>query len=73
MLADGDLLLASCAQDCLIRVWRLVAKSRTKRNVQDERTIRMTEDVFTLTQNGEQTVSGFIRKMCSLELLKMND
>uniref|UniRef100_A0A674DGM1 Elongator complex protein 2 n=1 Tax=Salmo trutta TaxID=8032 RepID=A0A674DGM1_SALTR len=48
---DGDLLLASCAQDCLIRVWRLVAKSRTKRNVQDERTIRMTEDVFTLTQN----------------------
>uniref|UniRef100_A0A674DGQ7 Elongator complex protein 2 n=1 Tax=Salmo trutta TaxID=8032 RepID=A0A674DGQ7_SALTR len=49
--AYGDLLLASCAQDCLIRVWRLVAKSRTKRNVQDERTIRMTEDVFTLTQN----------------------
>uniref|UniRef100_A0AAZ3RPK7 Elongator complex protein 2 n=1 Tax=Oncorhynchus tshawytscha TaxID=74940 RepID=A0AAZ3RPK7_ONCTS len=52
---DGDLLLASCAQDCLIRVWRLVAKSRTKRNAQEERTIRMSEDVFTLTQNGEQT------------------
>uniref|UniRef100_A0A8C7PMU7 Elongator complex protein 2 n=1 Tax=Oncorhynchus mykiss TaxID=8022 RepID=A0A8C7PMU7_ONCMY len=48
---DGDLLLASCAQDCLIRVWRLVAKSRTKRNAQEERTIRMSEDVFTLTQN----------------------
>uniref|UniRef100_A0A8C7GJN2 Elongator complex protein 2 n=1 Tax=Oncorhynchus kisutch TaxID=8019 RepID=A0A8C7GJN2_ONCKI len=49
--AYGDLLLASCAQDCLIRVWRLVAKSRTKRNAQEERTIRMSEDVFTLTQN----------------------
>uniref|UniRef100_A0A8K9XER1 Elongator complex protein 2 n=1 Tax=Oncorhynchus mykiss TaxID=8022 RepID=A0A8K9XER1_ONCMY len=34
--AYGDLLLASCAQDCLIRVWRLVAKSRTKRNAQEE-------------------------------------
>ncbi|CAB1320498.1 unnamed protein product, partial [Coregonus sp. 'balchen'] len=48
---DGDLLLASCAQDCLIRVWRLVAKSGPERNTQDERTIRMTEDVFTLTEN----------------------
>ncbi|KAK6324046.1 hypothetical protein J4Q44_G00063850 [Coregonus suidteri] len=53
---EGDLLMASCAQDCLIRVWRLVAKSGTEGNTQDEHTIRMTEDVFTLTDNDASSV-----------------
>uniref|UniRef100_A0A4W5PHV6 Elongator complex protein 2 n=1 Tax=Hucho hucho TaxID=62062 RepID=A0A4W5PHV6_9TELE len=53
---EGDLLLASCAQDCLIRVWRLVAKSGTEGNTQDEHTIRMTEDVFKLTDTDASSV-----------------
>ncbi|KAL0961908.1 hypothetical protein UPYG_G00333230 [Umbra pygmaea] len=47
----GDLLLASCAQDCLVRVWKLVAKSGAEGNAPDGLTIRMTEDVFTLTES----------------------
>uniref|UniRef100_A0A6Q2Z2V3 Elongator complex protein 2 n=1 Tax=Esox lucius TaxID=8010 RepID=A0A6Q2Z2V3_ESOLU len=50
---DGDLLLASCAQDCLIRVWKLVAKSGAEGDHLDVCTIRMWEDVFTLTESGE--------------------
>uniref|UniRef100_A0AAY5JY47 Elongator complex protein 2 n=1 Tax=Esox lucius TaxID=8010 RepID=A0AAY5JY47_ESOLU len=48
---DGDLLLASCAQDCLIRVWKLVAKSGAEGDHLDVCTIRMWEDVFTLTES----------------------
>uniref|UniRef100_A0A3Q3JV70 Elongator complex protein 2 n=1 Tax=Monopterus albus TaxID=43700 RepID=A0A3Q3JV70_MONAL len=43
----GELLLASCSQDCLIRVWRLRAKSGTDAGTKDDHTIiRMKEDVF---------------------------
>ncbi|KAF1381537.1 hypothetical protein PFLUV_G00155020 [Perca fluviatilis] len=43
----GELLLASCSQDCLIRVWRLCAKSGTDARIEDNLTIiKMKEDVF---------------------------
>ncbi|XP_034560909.1 elongator complex protein 2 isoform X2 [Notolabrus celidotus] len=43
----GELLLASCSQDCLIRVWRLCAKSGTDAHAGDDHTIiKMKEDVF---------------------------
>ncbi|KAM4631293.1 elongator complex protein 2 [Polymixia lowei] len=43
----GELLLASCSQDCLIRVWRLRAKSGTDGNTEDDHNvIKMKEDVF---------------------------
>ncbi|MCJ8746241.1 hypothetical protein PDJAM_G00139520 [Pangasius djambal] len=43
---DGKLLLASCSQDCLIRVWRLVVKCDTRAEEPAEGIIRMKEDVF---------------------------
>ncbi|KAF5899130.1 elongator complex protein 2 isoform X1, partial [Clarias magur] len=43
---EGELLLASCSQDCLIRVWRLVVKCDTHAKAAAEGTIRMKEDVF---------------------------
>uniref|UniRef100_A0A7N8XC63 Elongator complex protein 2 n=1 Tax=Mastacembelus armatus TaxID=205130 RepID=A0A7N8XC63_9TELE len=43
----GELLLASCSQDCLIRVWRLCAKSGTDAHTEDGHTIiKMKQDVF---------------------------
>uniref|UniRef100_A0A3P8VKF9 Elongator complex protein 2 n=1 Tax=Cynoglossus semilaevis TaxID=244447 RepID=A0A3P8VKF9_CYNSE len=46
-----ELLLASCSQDCLIRVWRLCAKSGTDTHTEDDHTvIRMKEDVFEVTE-----------------------
>ncbi|XP_075995702.1 elongator complex protein 2 isoform X2 [Genypterus blacodes] len=43
----GELLLASCSQDCLIRVWRLCAKAGTDAHAEDDRSIiRMKENVF---------------------------
>uniref|UniRef100_A0A665WMV5 Elongator complex protein 2 n=1 Tax=Echeneis naucrates TaxID=173247 RepID=A0A665WMV5_ECHNA len=42
-----NLLLASCSQDCLIRVWRLRAKCETDTGEKDNHTtIKMKEDVF---------------------------
>uniref|UniRef100_A0AAQ6IMJ1 Elongator complex protein 2 n=1 Tax=Anabas testudineus TaxID=64144 RepID=A0AAQ6IMJ1_ANATE len=44
---SGELLLASCSQDCLIRVWRLCAKSGTDARTEDDHTIiKMKENVF---------------------------
>uniref|UniRef100_A0A672SVS3 Elongator complex protein 2 n=1 Tax=Sinocyclocheilus grahami TaxID=75366 RepID=A0A672SVS3_SINGR len=43
---DGELWLASCSQDCLIRVWRLFAKTATEPNQQTEAVIKMKENVF---------------------------
>ncbi|KAI5621846.1 elongator complex protein 2 isoform X1, partial [Silurus asotus] len=43
---DEELLLASCSQDCLIRVWRLVLKCDTHSEEAAEGIIRMKEDVF---------------------------
>ena len=53
---EGELLLASCAQDTLIRVWKLCVKSGS--DAQDDPTIiKMKEDVFTVTRRGEE---GFL-------------
>ncbi|XP_062846773.1 elongator complex protein 2 [Trichomycterus rosablanca] len=43
---DGELLLASCSQDCLIRVWRLVLKCTSKPQSSAEEMLKMKEDVF---------------------------
>ncbi|XP_061752984.1 elongator complex protein 2 isoform X2 [Nerophis ophidion] len=59
----GDLLLASCSQDCLIRVWRLCAKSgKGARNAGEEEdggggVIKMKEDIFQV-QEEERDVSS---------------
>lgn len=50
--SGGELLLASCSQDCLIRLWRLRAKSGTDARAEDD-VLRMTEDVFEVTDGGE--------------------
>ncbi|KAI7798441.1 elongator complex protein 2 [Triplophysa rosa] len=43
---DGELLLASCSQDCLIRVWRLFAKTAAEPEQQTDTVIKMKENVF---------------------------
>ncbi|XP_067111655.1 elongator complex protein 2 [Osmerus mordax] len=48
---EGELLLASCSQDSLIRVWKLCVKSGSERDVQGDPTIiKMKQDVFTVTR-----------------------
>uniref|UniRef100_A0AAQ5ZLL4 Elongator complex protein 2 n=1 Tax=Amphiprion ocellaris TaxID=80972 RepID=A0AAQ5ZLL4_AMPOC len=43
----GELLLASCSQDSLIRLWRLRAKSGPDTSAEDDHTIiKMKEDIF---------------------------
>ncbi|XP_040840843.1 elongator complex protein 2 isoform X6 [Ochotona curzoniae] len=42
-----DLFLASCSQDCLIRVWKLYLKS-TSPETQDDDTVRLKENTFTI-------------------------
>ncbi|XP_061110754.1 elongator complex protein 2 [Conger conger] len=49
---DGDILLASCAQDCLIRIWKVFAKEEHVGDVQDVDAIKLTEDVFEVKKNG---------------------
>lgn len=52
--SGGELLLASCSQDCLIRVWKLCAKSGKDAHTEDDHTvIKMKEDVFELKGRGE--------------------
>ncbi|MED6267378.1 Elongator subunit elp2 [Characodon lateralis] len=49
----SELLLASCSQDSLIRVWRLCAKSATDTSAEDDHTvIKMKEDVFEVKDRG---------------------
>uniref|UniRef100_A0A2K6GAL6 Elongator complex protein 2 n=1 Tax=Propithecus coquereli TaxID=379532 RepID=A0A2K6GAL6_PROCO len=43
----GDLFLASCSQDCLIRIWKLYVKS-TSVESQDDDNIRLKENTFTI-------------------------
>lgn len=53
----GELLLASCSQDCLIRVWRLCAKSGTDAHSEDDHAIiKMKEDIFEVNENGVSSV-----------------
>lgn len=52
--SGGELLLASCSQDCLIRVWKLRAKSRMDARTEDDPdVIKMKEDVFEAADRGE--------------------
>lgn len=61
----GELLLASCSQDCLIRVWRLCAKSGTDARTEDDHTIiKMKEDVFEVKERGERAVQALLYKGC---------
>ncbi|XP_054619533.1 elongator complex protein 2 [Dunckerocampus dactyliophorus] len=56
----GALLLASCSQDCLIRVWRLSAKSgkdartSTEEEEDADAVIKMKEDVFQVEDEEEE-------------------
>ncbi|KAF6087943.1 elongator acetyltransferase complex subunit 2 [Phyllostomus discolor] len=49
-----DLFLASCSQDCLIRVWRLYIKS-TSLETQDDDNIRLKESTFTVENESTKT------------------
>ncbi|XP_015337912.1 elongator complex protein 2 isoform X6 [Marmota marmota marmota] len=49
-----DLFLASCSQDCLIRIWRLYVKS-TSSETQDDN-IRLKENTFTI-ENGSSKIT----------------
>ncbi|NXL44969.1 ELP2 protein, partial [Podilymbus podiceps] len=42
-----DLLLASCAQDCLIRIWKVCTKSKQLPKTEDD-SIRLKDNVFTV-------------------------
>uniref|UniRef100_A0ABI7XGM4 Elongator complex protein 2 n=1 Tax=Felis catus TaxID=9685 RepID=A0ABI7XGM4_FELCA len=46
-----DLFLASCSQDCLIRIWRLYVKS-TSLETQDDDNIKLKENTFTIENEG---------------------
>lgn len=58
--ADGDILLASCAQDCLIRIWKVFAKEENVGDFQDVDAIKLTEDVFEVQTKGETALSAFL-------------
>lgn len=61
--SGGELLLASCSQDCLIRVWRLCAKSGTDTRAEDDHTIiKMKEDVFEVKETGEWATQAQFKK-----------
>lgn len=60
-LLDGELLLASCSQDCLIRVWRLVVKCDAP-SEPAEGIIRMKEDMFEVKGKSE----AFSYSLCVL-------
>lgn len=63
--SGGELLLASCSQDCLIRVWKLRAKSRMDARAEDDHdAIRMKEDIFEVMERGEQPVHSALDKGC---------
>ncbi|CAH2283887.1 elongator complex 2 [Pelobates cultripes] len=55
-ISDGDLFLASCAQDCLIRIWKIVTKSTTEppRIIGDDEdgSIKLKESMFAVIEEG---------------------
>ncbi|XP_061444959.1 elongator complex protein 2 isoform X3 [Rhineura floridana] len=53
---DGDLFLASCSQDCLIRIWKMHVTSALV-EPQDEDTIRLKENIFTVKNNSGSNTS----------------
>uniref|UniRef100_A0A669CKT8 Elongator complex protein 2 n=1 Tax=Oreochromis niloticus TaxID=8128 RepID=A0A669CKT8_ORENI len=55
--SGGELLLASCSQDSLIRVWRLCAKSGTDTHAEDNHSIiKMKEDIFEVKERDKSSV-----------------
>nr|XP_047935541.1 elongator complex protein 2 [Anser cygnoides] len=50
-VCDEDLFLASCAQDCLIRIWKVCMKSKESSETEDY-SIRLKENVFTVKDTG---------------------
>uniref|UniRef100_A0A9J7Z3Q9 Elongator complex protein 2 n=1 Tax=Cyprinus carpio carpio TaxID=630221 RepID=A0A9J7Z3Q9_CYPCA len=54
---NGELWLASCSQDCLIRVWRLFAKAATEPVQQTDAVLKMKENVFQVSGDGEFAVT----------------
>ncbi|KAM6135431.1 elongator complex protein 2 isoform 2-T2 [Pterocles gutturalis] len=46
-LCGEDLFLASCAQDCLIRIWKVCTKSKQLPETEDD-SVRLKENVFTV-------------------------
>ncbi|XP_060681447.1 elongator complex protein 2 [Hemiscyllium ocellatum] len=45
-LCDGNLLLASCSQDCLIRIWRIFVRTESTSKSCDGGIIKLKEDIF---------------------------
>ncbi|XP_043545888.1 elongator complex protein 2 isoform X2 [Chiloscyllium plagiosum] len=45
-LCDGNLLLASCSQDCLIRIWRIFIRTESTSKSYDGGIIKLKEDIF---------------------------
>ncbi|XP_029445849.1 elongator complex protein 2 [Rhinatrema bivittatum] len=58
-ICDEDLFLTSCAQDCLIRIWKIYTKpvtlSETKDATVDDSTIRLKEKLFTVRSKHSET------------------
>lgn len=50
---DGELWLASCSQDCLIRVWKLFAKTAAEPDHQTDAIIKMKENIIQVSGDGE--------------------
>nr|XP_056718913.1 elongator complex protein 2 [Euleptes europaea] len=50
-VCDGALFLASCAQDCLIRIWKVHATSPPLRDMGENDVIRLKENIFTVKDN----------------------
>uniref|UniRef100_UPI00398EA3B4 elongator complex protein 2 isoform X2 n=1 Tax=Pristiophorus japonicus TaxID=55135 RepID=UPI00398EA3B4 len=44
--SDGNLLLASCSQDCLIRIWKIFTRTESTSKDCDEGIIKLKEDIF---------------------------
>ncbi|XP_053323671.1 elongator complex protein 2 isoform X2 [Spea bombifrons] len=53
-ISDGDLFLASCAQDCMIRIWKIFKKSEAEppriddNDDGEESSIKLKENIFTV-------------------------
>ncbi|XP_073188570.1 elongator complex protein 2 isoform X3 [Lepidochelys kempii] len=60
VICGGDLFLASCAQDCLIRIWKVQAKSTPSVEVKDDDSIRLKENIFTMKNKNTETTYAVI-------------
>ncbi|KAM8967768.1 elongator complex protein 2 isoform 1-T1 [Pelodytes ibericus] len=58
-VTDKDLFLASCAQDCLIRIWKIFAKSAAEPprigDDEDESSVKLKENTFTIKEEEVKT------------------